>query len=375
MKKFLLSLPLFSSLAFPAIAAEGHAHHGHSERKGFYAHLETSVLYESIYSAPEASEEIEQTYSHSHLGLGYRINPNFSIDSIIKLEGEPAGHAHGGEAARTGDQFFDAHPLILEALTLTYRNKALEIYGGKFNPELGFNYHSWPGLFGYQVAEGYMLKEHLGIGAKLAHDAGDYGRHSINVTSFFKDTLLSGSLLHNRGRRSKSDGGLANTERLNSYAVSLGGQDFFSLDNNFVEGLSYRLGYAKQAAGSGNESPETRFSTSIAYEKRVTANAATRVFVERMAIGHLGGETAHNRIHTTLGFSLDYKNWNIGGTHTHINNDAGEADENHDGYIGQISMGYIFENGINISIGYKQSKEENERKDRIGTKIAYNIEF
>jgi len=375
MINFIPPLALFILLAQPAHAAEGHDHHNHADKAGFYAHLDATILYESIYAAPEASEEVEQTYSHSHMELGYRFNKNFSIDSNIKLEGEPAGHAHGAGALRTGDQFFDAHPLIIEKLTLSYESDGLKVYAGKFNPELGFDYHSWPGLFGYQVAEGYMLKEHIGLGTKLSHDAGDYGVHTLNVSTFFKDTLLSGSLMHNRGSRNKSDGGLANTEKFNSYAVSLAGRDFYSLKNDLAEGLSYKLGYARQAPGSGNEKPETRFVASLGYKQPLTKNLSTRVFLERMSISHLGGEARHDRIHTTIGFKFDYKNWNIGGTHTDINNEAGEADENHDGYIGQISLGYTFQNGINVSLGYKQSEEENERKDRIGTKISYDIEF
>ena len=65
-----------------------------------------------------------------------------------------------------------------------------------------------------------MLKEHIGLGTKFSHDAGDYGVHTLNVSTFFKDTLLSGSLMHNRGSRNKSDGGLANTEKFNSMVLA-----------------------------------------------------------------------------------------------------------------------------------------------------------
>ena len=151
--------------------------------------------------------------------------------------------------------------------------------------------------------------------------------------------------MHNRGSKSKSDGGLANNEEFKSYAISLGGKDFYSLDNSLAEGFSYKLGYAKQAAGTGNEKAETRFVASLAYKQDLTKDLSTRVFVERMAIDHLSGESAHDRIHTTVGFSFDYKGWNLGGTHTDINNEAGEEDENHDGY----SPRNTFKNSINIS--------------------------
>ena len=66
-------------------------------------------------------------------------------------------------------------------------------------------------------------------------------------------TFLSDSLLDQRGHTSKEDGGLGNTEDFDSYAISLGGKDFYSLNNNIAERVSYRLGYAHQEAGSSRK--------------------------------------------------------------------------------------------------------------------------
>ena len=230
-------------------------------------------------------------------------------------------------------------------------------------------------MYGYHVIESYVIRERIGIGAKLNHDAGDFGRHTLNVSSFFADTVLSDSVIHARGNTSKDDGGISNTEDFQSFAISLGGTDFYSLDNNIAEGLTYGLGYARQAAGKGNAEDETRYSVSLGYTQKLTKNIEADLITEHMQIDHLGGENGHDRSYTTVGLGLDYKNWNVGTTYTHINNDADEADEGHDGHIYQVSLGYTFSNGIGLSIGYKKSDEDNEEKERIGTLVSYSYDF
>ena len=91
----------------------------------------------------------------------------------------------------------------------------------------------------------------------MRHDLEDFGKHSLEVSSFMADTtFLSDSVLRQRGNTSKEDGGPSNTQRFNSYAISLEGSNFYSLTNNIVEGLSYRIGHAVQAAAE--KSPGTR---------------------------------------------------------------------------------------------------------------------
>jgi hypothetical protein len=349
--------------------------------------------------AEEASEEFDEAYTHSHMELGMRFNSKLSVNANIKLEGEPAGHHHGhGHAEEeehhdeeegehheeegehhenevATDKLFDDHPLLVEQLTINFDDEHYSLYAGKFNPVVGFDYHNFPGMYGYHVIESYVIRERIGIGAKLNHDAGDFGRHTLNVSSFFADTVLSDSVVHARGNTSKDDGGISNTEDFQSFAISLGGTDFYSLDNNVAEGLTYGLGYAKQAAGAGNAEDETRYSASLAYTQKLTKDIEADLIAEHMQINHLGGENGHDRSYTTIGLGLDYKNWNLGTTYTHINNDADEADEGHDGHIYQVSVGYRFSNGLGLSIGYQKSDEENEEKERIGTLVSYSYDF
>ena len=394
MSKNLVPLPMLVLLSAPVYAAGGHDHGDHSKGgKGFYSHVDVKTHFDRIVDADEASEEFDEAYTHSHMELGMRFNSKLSINANIKIEGEPAGHHHGhgaeeeehhdeeeGEhheeaAAAATDKMFDDHPLLIEQITVNFDDEHYSLYAGKFNPVVGFDYHNFPGMFGYQIIESYVIRERIGFGAKLKHDAGDLGRHTLNFSTFFADTSLSDSLLHARGNTSKEDGGISNTEDFQSFSVSLGGTDFYSLDNNIAEGLTYGLGYARQAAGKGNAEDETRYSVSLGYTQKLTKEIEADLITEHMQIDHLGGENGHDRSYTTVGLGLDYKNWNVGTTYTHINNDADEADEGHDGHIYQVSLGYTFSNGIGLSIGYKKSDEDNEEKERIGTTVSYSYDF
>ena len=268
MLKNLVPLPMLVLLSAPVYAAGGHDHGDHSKGgKGFYSHVDVKTHFDRIVDADEANEEFDEAYTHSHMELGMRFNSKLSINANIKIEGEPAGHHHGhgaeeeehhdeeeGEhheeaAAAATDKMFDDHPLLIEQITVNFDDEHYSLYAGKFNPVVGFDYHNFPGMFGYQIIESYVIRERIGFGAKLKHDAGDLGRHTLNFSTFFADTSLSDSLLHARGNTSKEDGGISNTEDFQSFSVSLGGTDFYSLDNNIAEGLTYGLGYARQAAG------------------------------------------------------------------------------------------------------------------------------
>ena len=380
--KFLMPLAMIILCNASAYAAGGHDHSAHGKgESGFYGHLDVNVQIDSIIDAEEAEEEFDEIYTHSHLELGVRFTPQLSMNSNIKIEGEPAGHAHGHseeaeEHGAGGDKVFDDHPLLVEQLTINFSTENLELYAGKFNPVVGIDYHDVPGIFGYQIVEGYIIRERIGVGAKLTYDADDFGKHSLDISSFFADTTpLSGALLSRRDHTSKQDGGLANTEDFQSFAVSLGGSDFYSLDHDIVDGISYRIGYATQAAGIGNEKDEDRFSVALGYEYKFTQDFEVGFVGEYMAIDYLGGEAGHDRTYTTTALSFDYQNWNLGASYTHIKNDAEESDESHDGRIQQISLGYTFANGVSFGIGYKRADEDNEVSDRIGARLTYSVEF
>jgi hypothetical protein len=377
---------LVTALSFlPALAVAGDGHnHGNASHSpqgaaGFYGHLDTKIHSDIVYNAEEKDEEISELYSHTHLDLGYVFSTGLSLNSVIELEGEPAGHDHGGggNAAEGHSRFFDDHTLKIRDLNIRYETDQFGVMAGKFSPVVGFDYHQFPGIYGYQVIHEYALREKIGLGANLKLDMGDFGKHKLEASSFFADTsFLSGALFNHQDPVEKQDGGVSNTEDLSSFAVSLGGKDFYSLNNNIVQGLSYRLGFAHQAAGKNNEEDENRYSVSLNYKHRFTKDLEGRMIGEIMHIRHLNGEAAHDRTWHTAGLEITYKNWNVGSTWSHIRNDNSvEIDEAIDGDIVQASIGYEFDSGVFLGVGYKYQDEENEENHRVGALVSYSHHF
>ena len=268
-RSFIATIAYFGLSTFAyAQDSHGHDHHGHGG-EGFYGHLDLQAQGDTHLDGDWFDKRVSESYSHSHLELGYRMKSGFSINANIKLEGEASGHAHHGHGhggdehageehhdeeehadedhhdeehgekkAHPGDKddkFFEDHPVFIAALTVNYDTENFSAYAGKFNPVVGVDYHSFPGMYISTLVEHYAIRERIGAGFKVRHDLEDFGRHSLEISSFMADTtFLSDSTVHQRGNTSKEDGGPSNTQRFNSYAISLEGSDFYSLTNNIV---------------------------------------------------------------------------------------------------------------------------------------------
>lgn len=369
-----------------------HTHHDHNhahfkKNSPFYGHLDIQVHADSVKEAGGSDKRYDDVYTHSHLELGAILGNGISINTNIKIEGEPSGHSHSHHShshshhshshshhKHSNNRLFKDHPLLVEQLTLNYDRDHFLVYVGKFNPVIGFNYHDFPGIYGYQTIEGYSIREKIGLGGALKYHAGNYGDHKLDFSTFIADrTILSDSIMFKRGRTTKEKGGVSNSESL-SYAISMSGSNFYSLNNNIVEGLSYRLGYAKQAADINSKYDETRHSISFAYRHQLSKELIAKLLFEYMNINHLNGEEKHNRSHNTLALKLSYKKWNIGSSYSYIKNKK-DASKHPNDNVFQISAGYIFDNNIGFDIGYQRKLEENKKTKRTGLLLSYNYEF
>jgi hypothetical protein len=378
LKTLLIILPITTA----AYSAEKHNQQGHNHKshdhdnhkkdntKSVYGHLDVAIFTDALTDVAEDGK-YNEAYSHSHLELGKSLGKNWSINSNIKLEGGPDGdsHAHGGSLSPDGDDHgLNDHMLIVEELKLDYDSEKFSGYIGKFNPVVGFDYHNFPGMYGYQSVEGYGIKERVGLGGILKHNVGDLRTYSLNFSTFFADTGgLSDSLFFKRGHNSKEDSGVANTEDLSSYAVSFGG----SYNQNFT----YRLGFADQAAGISDATDNTRYSASMMYKHKISNDLGAKFIFERMHIDNLAGEDAHNRSHTTGGLEFDFNKWNFGATYTFTDNDADEADESFNGNVFQSSIGYEIGLGTSLELGYKSQNKDNKKNERIGVALKLGREF
>jgi len=365
-------LPMVANAQHADHDAHDHHHHHqqHEENKlGWVGHLDTRTYFTDIYSAEEKDEEISDIFTHSHADIGYYFNNGLSIQSSILLEGDPAGHSHGGGATRTGDRFFDDHPLFIEQLKLAYDTDNFGIYAGKFNPEIGKDVHDVQGWFGPLVFEEFDIRERVGFGGYINGDIEKIGQQRLDLSTFFADTsFLSESLLYDRDTLDKGDGGVANTQDLSSFALNLSGE----LGSQY---LSYYAGYVHQSTDLQTEDDETRLVIGLDGHYDITPEMEINAMIDMTDINHLGGEVDHDRTYSTIGLGINYNHWVIGGTYTDVNNQSPDPTEGMDGRITQFSVGYNFDNGFGIDVGHQTENQEGETSDRLGGLIRYHADF
>ncbi len=377
-----VSLAAISLLTFTLNPSQANAHgedHENSNRASYpyvSGHIDLSIHADSIIDAPDEDEEINEVFSHSHADLKLHMNEEVSINTKVKLEGESSGHSHQHSSSFHGDKYFEDHELFVQELTVNYDNDDIALYAGKFNPIVGIDYHSMPGVYGYQKVEEYAILERIGAGVGLKVDSKNYGNHRIDVSSFFDDTtFLSDSLINQRGHTSEEDGGISNTEDFSSYAVSLGAENLQVPAAKVLNGFSYRVGAATQAKGSGDDSDETRYTAAVGYEVKITEDVSAKIITEYADVSHWGGEEHHDRAYRTAATGLYYKGWNAAVSYTDIGNDAEDDHDDHDGYVAQVSGGYKFDNGIGVDLGYRNSDEDGDKRDTVGLLVSYSISF
>lgn len=357
---FFTTALLLSTSALAQTHDHGHDHHGDRD-KNWSVHVDKATYFTSIYDANEDSEEVVDIFSHSHIEGTYKFTNKLSVNGTLLLEGDPAGHAHGGGAARTGDRFFDDHPLFIEQLTVNYDDDYYGAYIGKFNPNIGVDAHDVPGWFGIFIFEEFEITERLGFGGY-----GELNGHRLDVSTFFADiTFLQESALYDRETIDGEDGGVANTEDFSSFSAQISG--------DIIEPISYYVGYVHQGHDAGDD--EDRFIIGLNGQTDITDNLKLNAMIDITDIDHLDGEDDHDRTYMTVGLGANFHNWNIGATYTKLDNDSADATEGLDGSIIQTSVGYNFGNGFGIDLGYQKSDEEGETSKRIGSLIKYHAEF
>ena len=78
----------------------------------------------------------------------------------------------------------------------------------------------------------------------------------------------------------------------------------------------------------------------------------------------------------TSSLGLKLYPWSFATTYTFVDNDAPEEpDENHDGKILQISIGYKVASDVEVNFGFKRADEENEVNERFGLGLKYSFEL
>jgi hypothetical protein len=363
--------------------------HGHGGSYKDYAMLHFNAFFDQVNKTTKTAGtaaqdgEINDAYTHSHFGIGKSLTDNIFLKSVLMLHGGKASNSlrsHGGSPkvisnGTDEDNFFSATPLTVEQLNLNYHfnDDKMNIYVGKFNPEVGVNLFTFPGMYGWMTAE--TIIEKVGLGFEAKNNFGNFGEHSINASKFRSDrSFLSDSWIRSRGQTTSSTEALANTSGLESYAVSYAGSNFTQAP---LDKFSYRIGYAHQDKGTKGSAAqdEERYSAALMYGRNLTPDTKLNLVAEKMRIDNYGSISNFDKYQNNFGISINHKQWEVASTYARIKHMSPDSWHHDLGNVFAASIGYQVNDEIMVRLGCQNSDTYGNVNDRCGLQFSYANNF
>ncbi|MBI1340573.1 hypothetical protein GC169_10265 [bacterium] len=302
-----------------------------------------------------ADDGSDVTAATVEVAAGFRLAGGWSVQGSAVLE--PVGE--GG-----GDSVFEDEGAYIDSLTLQYASDAFTVYAGKIAPVFGSAADLAPGLYGFEVGEGYQLVEMIGAGAdvgvgRLVEGLG--GEHVLSVSVFRADrSVLSDSIGTRRGRLSLDDGGLANTSDAESVTVSLDGES--------EAGWGYTVGYRRLAAGVTEEVAETAFVAGVTRSFQLSETLAAEVLLEAFGASDADGVASADRFGYTLAGTLARGDWRASAILSGVHQDAVLGDRDLDHL--ELMIGRDFANGVSLDAGVRTGKRDGASETGFGVRLT-----
>ena len=315
------------------------------------------------FQSDDPGSEIHDVYFYGTLDLNFGLTPIFSVNLGLTAEDVI------GEYVPFEDRYFKDTGIYVHALNVQADVGNASFMAGKFHPNFGRAWDNTPGVFGTYFAEDYELTEMVGLSGAYTFAPDGAGQHVLGGAIFFADTsFLSDSIFTRRGELSLADGGLANTERLDNFVISLDGSEFTSMP-----GLSYHAAFRHLSAGVTEDLDENGFVFGLA--KDITIDDETSVTLTGEAAffsNYMGFEGDAG--YFTAGAALYRGSW-----HGELSGALRRYDDGMGGHISdhllQASAGYTFDNGFDLAAGYGFNHAADTDYHTIGLRLTRYIEF
>lgn len=287
------------------------------------------------------------------------------------------------EFSGSGDKFFEQQGLFVENISLNYEADWWSVIGGKYGPNYSIAFDAAPGIYGTDLSEDDIeIAEQWGFGGSVTYADESLGAHTLSASLFTADkTILSESIINNRGRLTSSDGGPTNTNSLSSATVAVDGAGFA-----FAPGLNYQIGGAfldtnrvvdeetDEILPSSETDMEYRFVVAAQYAIDITEDIAVTPLLEYNRFWNGGGVKDEDRDYLTATGLITYQNWNLafGTTQKWVGPPDGSSFNDNQW---QVSAGYEFDFGLTLDVGWKYLTEEGVETRTLGALATYVLEF
>ncbi|MEO1198398.1 MAG: hypothetical protein AAFX39_04060 [Pseudomonadota bacterium] len=324
------------------------SHSSYAEEFGDFSGSFLVELYEEYIYTPDGDpDEVNIIYLEGELDASFYLSNSLFIDTTIEFEliDQP-------DTGLVNIFPVPGQGAFIEVLSLNYEEDDFGLFVGKFNPNIFVGFSRTPDLYDTLINEDDLeITGQWGGGGYLNFNSDTYGSHRIYGNVFFEDTTdLSGSIITDRGRTSRSDGGPANTGSPESFSIgSLGGGFDFAPD------LDYHVGVVRQAvdiAGGGTDvapADEYRVTAALQNQFSLGDNLTLTPFVEYYHFWNADGNEGETRDYITGALNLGVDSWNFGAAYTG-RFVSGNTSVNGDEQLFQVSAGYTFSSGWSLSL-------------------------
>ncbi|MEZ5808902.1 MAG: hypothetical protein R3D65_14670 [Zhengella sp.] len=354
----------FAACLFPAsvLAEEDDRRRGEGPRPLIEGEFEVGLSSDWIVRSDDPDAEILDLYPEAELTVTF--NPAQWLAFNLGLTLEPVL-----DPLPSVDRYFGDVGLYVDTLNVQVDLGNLNLTGGKFAPGFGMAWDVTPGVYGTEYAEDYELAEMIGFGAAYAIDAGGAGTITLGGNVFYlDDTFLSDSAFTRRGRNTVAAGGPGNTGRLDNFSFTLDGSDIPS-----IEGFSWHLGYVHLSAGPGDISDVNGFAAGLAKETELDSGITLGVNGEVAVFDGYNGAN-DDAVYVTGGLSFANGPWHgeAAATMRQVRYFGGGRDND---FMAQLSAGYEFDNGVDLSAGYGFFREGGEASHALGLRLSKSFAF
>jgi hypothetical protein len=324
--------------------------------------LETGLSTDWNFSSDDPTAEIVDLYAEAALAVKFNAANWLAFNLGLTLE--PVL-----DPLASTDRYFGDHGIYVDTLNIQIEHAGFMAVAGKFGAGFGTAWDVTPGIYGTDFAEDYELSEMIGFGVAYSFDAGAQGVVTIGGNVFYADkTFLSDSAFTLRGRNMVSAGGPNNTGKLNNFSLTVDGFDIPS-----VEGLNWHLGYVHLGAGAGDISDVNGFAAGLVRETELGNGVAIGWNTE---IAYFDGANGakDNALYLTGGLSVAKGPWHgeVSTTLRRTDHFSGGRDND---LLAQVSGGYEFENGVDLSLGYAFARQAGVRSHTVGFRLSKAFEF
>lgn len=352
-----------------------------------------SLFSEDTYDGKTANNPIN-SYMRAYVLGNLYFSEDFYISGNFRYSS-----SSGDKTA--GNYFLDDGSAFISELALRYDADKWSAFIGHTKINYSLAREKAAGLWGTT----YVRKEvgvdgMMALGGAYTFDTGVYGNHALSGSVFMVDTtFLSDTYGTSRDPYQLSTGGPANNGKLNNYAIAVDGLKIKSLPRfryqigtvqMQTESLQYNI--TKTTTGQvdtkylGNEQ---RYVLAGMWDKvPLVSNIIATPLLEYNRINNSEGISGYSKDYYIGSLLFGYKQWNLGMSAGLWNANWQKQSSTVKQFIPsnsftndrynqlQVALGYVFENGLKATIGYrKENRMNNLNTQTVGVNLKYDLPF